>query len=73
MFPMSEPVTTYYGLTLGKFPLLALVLTKKPAVDADIIAEFEKSDVFERNGNKGTPAHTAVAFGLLGVRIPLKK
>lgn len=70
---MSEQVTTYFGITLGNFPLLALVFTKKPAVDADIIAEFEKPAVYERNGNKGTPAHTAVSIGLIGIKIPLKK
>jgi len=72
MSPMSEQ-TTYWGATLGKFPLLALVIEEKPAVAADLSADFSDPAVFEKNGVKGTPAHQAVSIGFLGVKIPLKK
>ena len=62
----------YWGITLGSFPILAVIVTKQPAVIGDVLAEYDRPDKFEANAEKGIPASTHVAFGLLGVRIPLK-
>ncbi|VVA43656.1 hypothetical protein CANDROIZ_200011 [Candidatus Roizmanbacteria bacterium] len=71
---MANPDTTkYYGITLGNFPIAAVIVTKTPAVSGDFQSEYAKPQEFNLSAEKGRPAHTSVAIGLLGIKIPLRK
>jgi len=62
-----------YGIVLGNFPVLALVIENTPAIIGDVPADFEKQSDYVEEGIKSTPAHKNVALGLLGLKIPVGK
>ena len=62
----------YYGLTIADVPVAAIVLKNTPKITGDLQAEFHNPDHLE-DAVKSIPAHTSIAIGLLGVRIPLRK
>ena len=65
--------TKYYGWVLGNFPLFTFIVTNQPRIIRDIQADYGSERDFKASPDQSTPAHQTVAFGLLGIKIPLKK
>jgi hypothetical protein len=70
--PKSPSNVKYYGLTIADVPVAAVVVKKNPRIIGDLPADFSNSTLAE-NATKSIPAHNSVAFGLLGIKIPLRK
>ena len=73
MSELPKSQINYYGLVLGKFPVLAVIVTRQPRAIGDLPAEYLKMSELEASSVKDHPASTSVAIGLLGVEIPLKR
>jgi len=71
--PKSPSETKYYGFTILNFPVAAVITKKQPGQINDVQADWGREASFESSTDPSIPAHTSVAFGLLGIRVPIKK
>lgn len=70
---MEKHGTKYYGLVLGNFPILAIIIKNQSAVIRDLSCDYPRMTDFKASLDHGVPSLTCVSFGLLGVKIPLLK